>query len=89
MIHARAPNIVFNLKVPVLGICYGMQTMAVQLGGEANKSKKPEFGFAKIRARNHSKLLMDINDEINSEGHGLLRCVDESWDRSYKIAKRL
>jgi GMP synthase (glutamine-hydrolysing) len=69
---ARAPNIVFDLNIPVLGICYGMQTMAVQLGGEARSAKKAEFGFAKIRARNHSKLLRDINDEINSEGHGLL-----------------
>ena len=69
---ARAPNIVFNLKVPILGICYGMQTMAVQLGGEAKSSKKAEFGFAQIRARNHSNLLTDITDEINSQGHGLL-----------------
>ena len=69
---ARAPNIVFNLKVPLLGICYGMQTMAVQLGGEAKSSKKAEFGFAQIRARNHSNLLTNINDEINSQGHGLL-----------------
>ena len=69
---ARAPNIVFNLKVPILGICYGMQTMAVQLGGEAKSSKKPEFGFAQIRARNHSKLLTNINDEINTDSHGLL-----------------
>jgi len=69
---ARAPNIVFDLKVPILGICYGMQTMAVQLGGEAKSSKKAEFGFAQIRARNHSNLLTDINDEINSQGHGLL-----------------
>ena len=69
---ARAPNIVFDLKVPILGICYGMQTMAVQLGGKANSSKKPEFGFAKIRARNHSKLLTNINDEVNKEGHEVL-----------------
>ena len=69
---ARAPSIVFDLNVPLLGICYGMQTMAVQLGGEAKSSKKPEFGFAKIRARNHSILLTDLIDEINSEGHGLL-----------------
>jgi GMP synthase (glutamine-hydrolysing) len=69
---SRAPNIVFDLDLPILGICYGMQTMAVQLGGEARSAEKAEFGFAKIRARNHSKLLIDINDEINSEGHGLL-----------------
>jgi GMP synthase (glutamine-hydrolysing) len=69
---ARAPNIIFDLKVPILGICYGMQTMAVQLGGDARSAEKAEFGFAKIHARNHSKLLIDINDEINSKGHGLL-----------------
>ena len=69
---ARAPNIVFDLKIPILGICYGMQTMAVQLGGDARSAKKAEFGFAKIRARNNSKLLIDINDEISTEGHGLL-----------------
>jgi len=69
---ARAPNIVFDLKVPILGICYGMQTMAVQLGGEAKSSKKAEFGFAQIRVRNHSNLLTNINDEINLQGYGLL-----------------
>ncbi|SVB78383.1 uncharacterized protein METZ01_LOCUS231237, partial [marine metagenome] len=69
---ARAPSIVFELGVPILGICYGMQTMAVQLGGDANSAEKAEFGFAQVRARNHSELLRDISDEINSAGHGLL-----------------
>jgi GMP synthase (glutamine-hydrolysing) len=69
---SRAPNIVFDLKVPILGICYGMQTMAMQLGGDATNADKAEFGFAKIRARNHSKLLTGINDEISSEGNELL-----------------
>lgn len=69
---ARAPKIVFDLDVPILGICYGMQTMAMQLGGKATSAKKHEYGFAKIRARSHSPLLIDINDEINEEGHGLL-----------------
>jgi GMP synthase (glutamine-hydrolysing) len=69
---ARAPTIVFDLKVPILGICYGMQTMAVQLGGAATSAVKAEFGFAKIRARNHSQLLSGINDEKNSDGHELL-----------------
>ncbi len=69
---ARAPDIAFELGVPILGICYGMQTMAVQLGGDANSAEKAEFGFAQVRARNHSELLRDISDEINSNGHGLL-----------------
>jgi len=69
---ARAPNIIFDLNIPILGICYGMQTMAVQLGGKAKSAEKSEFGFAQIRARNHSQLLTEINDEISSEGHGVL-----------------
>jgi GMP synthase (glutamine-hydrolysing) len=69
---ARAPKIVFDLEVPILGICYGMQTMAVQLGGKAKSAKKAEFGFAKIRSRNHSKFLTGINDKINSNGHEFL-----------------
>jgi len=69
---ARAPQLVFDLKIPILGICYGMQTMAVQLGGSAKSADKSEFGFAQVRARNHSQLLDEIYDEITSEGHGLL-----------------
>ncbi len=69
---ARAPDIVFKLNVPLLGICYGMQTMAVQLGGDARSAEKAEYGFAQIRARNHSSLLNNISDEINPDGHGLL-----------------
>ncbi len=69
---ARAPQIVFDLGVPILGICYGMQTMATQLGGLAVSADKHEYGFAKVRARNHSHLLGDIADETNDEGHGLL-----------------
>jgi len=69
---ARAPSIIFELCVPILGICYGMQTMAVQLGGDANSAEKAEFGFAKVRARNHSELLRDISDEINLDGHSFL-----------------
>ncbi len=68
----RAPASVFSLGVPVLGICYGMQTMAEQLGGKVKASSLREFGFAKIRARGHSQLLRDIQDETNSDGHGFL-----------------
>ena len=70
---AKAPDIIFSLNIPILGICYGMHTMAVQLGGDAKPANnKAEFGFAKIRARGHSPLLNEISDEINDKGHGLL-----------------
>ncbi|MGB5082116.1 MAG: glutamine-hydrolyzing GMP synthase [Burkholderiales bacterium] len=68
----KAPGSVFKLGVPVLGICYGMQTMAAQLGGEVFGSRVREFGHAEIRARGHSKLLEGIQDRINGEKHGLL-----------------
>ena len=68
----KAPNAVFELSVPVLGICYGMQTMAAQLGGKVENAAKREFGYAEIRARGHSALFREIEDRSNSEGHGLL-----------------
>ncbi|TJY65235.1 glutamine-hydrolyzing GMP synthase [Sinimarinibacterium sp. CAU 1509] len=68
----RAPQAVWDLQVPVLGICYGMQTMAAQLGGAVAPGTVKEFGYAEIRARGHSKLLKDIEDRVNDEGHGLL-----------------
>src|SRR6476659_8190109 len=58
----RAPQAVFELGVPVLGICYGMQTMAHQLGGKVEGGHKREFGFAAVRARGHTELLKDIAD---------------------------
>ena len=67
-----APPCVFKLGVPVLGICYGMQTMAAQLGGAVESASKREFGYARVRARGHSRLLRDIQDETNADGHGLL-----------------
>ena len=68
----RAPQIVFELGIPVLGICYGMQTMAAQLGGAVETSKVREFGYAEVRARGHTALLKDIQDRANAEGHGIL-----------------
>jgi GMP synthase (glutamine-hydrolysing) len=67
-----APQAVFELGVPVLGICYGMQTMAQQLGGKVEAGTKREFGYAEIRARGHSALFKDIQDRTNAEGHGLI-----------------
>ncbi|MEM7026835.1 MAG: glutamine-hydrolyzing GMP synthase [Pseudomonadota bacterium] len=77
----RAPDIVFTLGVPVLGICYGMQTMAEQLGGTVETSSLREFGYAQIRARGHSNLLKDIQDDTNEEGHGLLNVWMSHGDR--------
>lgn len=68
----KAPQVVFELGVPVLGICYGMQTMAQQLGGKVESSGKREFGFAEVRARGHSKFFNNIQDRSNDQGHGLL-----------------
>jgi GMP synthase (glutamine-hydrolysing) len=68
----RAPNAVYELGVPVLGICYGMFTMAVQLGGQVEASEKREFGSASVRARGHTRLLEGIQDSASAEGHGML-----------------
>jgi GMP synthase (glutamine-hydrolysing) len=71
-ISPRAPQSVFELGVPVLGICYGMQTMAAQLGGAVENGLVREFGYAEIRARGHSELLRDIEDRHTAEGYGML-----------------
>ena len=69
----RAPQAVWDLGVPVLGICYGMQTMAVQLGGKVEWSDHREFGYAEVRAHGHTRLLKDIQDFATPEGHGMLK----------------
>jgi GMP synthase (glutamine-hydrolysing) len=68
----RAPDAVFEAGVPVLGICYGMQTMAEQLGGAVEAGAVREFGFARVRARGHTRFLDGIEDLRNDQGHGLL-----------------
>ena len=67
-----APAAVFAVGKPVFGICYGMQTMATQLGGTVEGSDTREFGYAEVRARGHSPLFEGIQDRSNPEGHGLL-----------------
>ncbi|MBA4343009.1 MAG: GMP synthase (glutamine-hydrolyzing) [Methylibium sp.] len=69
----RAPQAVWDLGVPVLGICYGMQTMAVQLGGKVEWSDQREFGYAEVRAHGHTRLLDGIQDHATLEGHGMLK----------------
>ena len=68
----KAPQAVFELGLPVLGICYGMQTMAHQLGGKVEGGHMREFGYADVRARGHTALLKDIADFTTSEGEGML-----------------
>jgi len=69
----HAPDAVFQLGVPVLGICYGMQTMAQQLGGKVESGHQREFGYAEVRAHGHTALLKDIADFTTVEGHGMLK----------------
>jgi GMP synthase (glutamine-hydrolysing) len=69
----RAPGAVWEAGVPVLGICYGMFTMAVQQGGQVEASTQREFGYAEVRARGHTRLLDGIQDFATPEGHGMLK----------------
>ncbi|MDX3984091.1 MAG: glutamine-hydrolyzing GMP synthase [Achromobacter sp.] len=69
----RVPHAVFELGVPVLGICYGMQSMAQQLGGVVSFSDHREFGYAEVRAHGHTKLLEGLDDFTTPEGHGMLK----------------
>lgn len=76
-----APQCVFEMNLPVLGICYGMQTMATQLGGQVESSTHREFGYAQIRARGHSAFLKDIEDHTTPEGYGMLDVWMSHGDR--------
>lgn len=68
----RAPDMVFALNCPVLGLCYGMQTMAAQLGGQVDYVHKREFGYAQVAIRHPSRLLQGIEDHVTSDGLSLL-----------------
>jgi GMP synthase (glutamine-hydrolysing) len=68
----RAPDIVFALGRPVLGICYGMQTMALQLGGKVDPGEKREFGYAQVAIRESSDLLHGIEDHLTQDNLSLL-----------------
>jgi GMP synthase (glutamine-hydrolysing) len=71
----HAPAAVFELGVPVLGICYGMQTMAQQLGGQVSASSEREFGYAEVTVTGASRLLDELEDRRNAAG----RCVLDVW----------
>jgi GMP synthase (glutamine-hydrolysing) len=65
---ARAPEVVFTIGCPVLGICYGMQTMAEQLGGKVSTSSMREFGYAKVTITEPSRLFENIADLVTEDG---------------------
>lgn len=77
----RAPQAVFDLAVPILGICYGMQTMSAQLGGEVETADHHEYGYAQVRARGHTELLTDIEDHTTVDGFGMLDVWMSHGDR--------
>ncbi len=81
----RAPECVFSLGVPVLGICYGMQTMAEQLGGAVEGSNEREFGYAQVKVHGNSALLHDIRDHIDSDGSSLLDVWMSHGDKVIKM----
>ena len=76
-----APAELFDMGVPILGICYGMQTIARQLGGQVENVGKSEFGYASVRARGHTNLLRDIQDYVTDEGYGMLDVWMSHGDR--------
>lgn len=77
----KSPEVIFKLGVPVLGICYGMQTMAEQLGGQVIHADEHEYGYAQVRARGHTKLLKDVEDHVTPEGYGMLDVWMSHGDR--------
>ena len=81
----RAPQAVWDLKVPVLGICYGMFAMTVQNGGQVQASAHREFGYAEVRAHGHTALLDGLQDFATAEGHGMLKVWMSHGDKVTKM----
>ena len=79
------PEALFTMNIPILGICYGMQAMAQQLGGVVENIGKSEFGYARVRARGHTQLLKDIQDDVTEEGYGMLDVWMSHGDRVAEI----
>jgi len=81
----RAAEEIFTMGLPVLGICYGMQTMAEQLGGKVEGSDVREFGYAQIKAEGQSALLKDISDHVDHDGAALLDVWMSHGDKVVKM----
>lgn len=71
-VNPRAPEWVFQSGLPLLGICYGMQTIAAQLGGVVTTSSVREFGYAELCLHGQSQLLKNIEDRMTDDGQALL-----------------
>ncbi len=84
----RAPALVFDLGIPVLGICYGMQTMAVQMGGSVQGSKVQEFGYAQIRVEESCPLFQDIKDHVDHNGKSMLDVWMSHGDKVTKMPEQ-
>ncbi|MDY6991305.1 MAG: glutamine-hydrolyzing GMP synthase [Pseudomonadota bacterium] len=80
-LHFRIPESLLTLGVPILGICYGMQTLAFQLGGQVEASAVREFGYAQLRLQGSSALLHHIEDHVSAEGDALLDVWMSHGDR--------
>ncbi len=81
----RLPGVVVETGVPLLGICYGMQAMAAQLGGRVEPSDHKEFGYASVSLHGHCALLRDIEDHASQAGHGLLDVWMSHGDRVTEV----
>lgn len=81
----RAPEAVFSLGVPVFGICYGMQTMAEQLGGAVEGSNIREFGYAQVKVEARSAIFEDIKDHVDADGSSLLDVWMSHGDKVTKM----
>lgn len=81
----RAPSVVFELGCPVLGICYGMQTMATQLGGKVEPSQQREFGFAQCEIDQENLFFQDVEDHINESGKPLIDVWMSHGDKVTKL----
>ena len=81
----RAPKEIFDMKIPILGICYGQQTMAAQLGGQVEPGDQREFGYARVRMHGHSKLFRDLRDEQEESGASFLHVWMSHGDRVSKL----
>lgn len=83
--NPRAPAWIFEKNCPILGICYGMQTMAVQLGGEVTSAALREFGYAELKIHGHSDLLARIEDKTDASGQALLDVWMSHGDKVSKL----